>query len=70
MFKVKESIKYLIGFVVAFVVGIFEEVALYRLKPFQGLTFEVGGYKQHLGFFILEVLVIDTEVGIELGEKA
>ena len=70
LFEVEESIEYLVGFIFLFIVDVFEEVALYRLKLFQGLAFEVGSCEQHLGFFLLEVLVIDIEVGTELGKEA
>ena len=70
LLKVKKPVEDLISLVFAFVVNVFEEVVLYRLELFQGLAFEVSSYEQHLGFFILEVLVIDIEVGTELGKEA
>ena len=70
LLEVEKPVEDLVSLIFAFVIDVFEEVVLRRLELFQGSTFEVGSCEQHLGFFVLEVLVIDIEVGAELSEKS
>ena len=70
LLEIKKPIEDLISLIFVFVIDVFKEVILYRLKLFQGLAFEVSSYEQYLSFFVLEVLVIDIEVGTELSEKS